>query len=105
MNYHASQLRERDVINVCTGRRLGYICDFVIDCDCGKITAILVSDHFFSLSGGKNTICIPWEKICCIGNDAVLVRIEEDDCKPERRSDDSCNSGEDKRKRGSWFFG
>ena len=47
MMCNSSALREKDVINICDGRRLGFICDFVIDTDCGKICAVYVSDHFF----------------------------------------------------------
>ena len=105
MNMHASQLRERDVINICTGKRLGYICDFLIDCDCGKISAVLVSEHYFSLGNGKNTICIPWDKICCIGTDAVLVRIEQGDCIAEGTCQEPEKKREEKRRRENWFFG
>lgn len=62
MKINSSELRELDVVNVCTGKRLGYVCDFVIDSDCGKITALNVSETFFTLSGGKNTLCVPFEK-------------------------------------------
>jgi len=70
---NTSNLRELDVINVCDGRRLGWLCDFEIDGSCGKICAVFVSERYFSLCGQKNTLRIPWEKVVCIGEDAVLV--------------------------------
>lgn len=103
MIIHSSELREKDVINVCSGRRLGFVCDFMIDTDCGKITAIHVSDHFFGLGAGKNSICIPWEKICCIGNDTILVQIDDKDCKPKIKSEQNDDCG--RKKRGNWLFG
>ena len=102
MKINSSELRELDVVNVCTGKRLGYVCDFVIDSDCGKITALIVSETFFTLSGGKNTLCVPFEKVECIGKDVILVRSDE--------KMNSCNDnyykeerGREKRKCG-WFF-
>ena len=103
MNQNTSQIREKDVINVCSGRKIGFICDFVIDTDCGKITDIIVSDHYFTLTGGKNTFCIPWEKISCIGEDAILVKLDDQclsDCKRNYRRDHD----DVKRKKGGWFI-
>ena len=71
-----SKIREREVVNVCNGKNLGYICDILIDTDCGKIVAIFVSENVFGF-GGKNSKRIPWEKITCIGEDTILVSIED----------------------------
>lgn len=103
MIIHSSELREKDVINVCNGKRLGYVCDFMIDTECGRITAVHVSDHFFGMSAGKNSICIPWEKICCIGNDTILVKIEDSECPPKIKPDKDFDF--EKRKKGGWLFG
>ena len=35
-------LREKDVVNVCDGRNLGCVTDFIIDTCEGKITALIV---------------------------------------------------------------
>ena len=35
MTLTSCELREKDVINVCDGKKLGYICDMDIDTDCG----------------------------------------------------------------------
>ena len=88
---NASSLKERDVINLCDGRRLGYICDFSIDTECGKICAIYVSNSIFGFSGQKSVMKINWESISCIGEDTILVRIDEDkkcfegDCADKRK--------------------
>ena len=73
MILHTSCLREIDVINVCDGKRLGWVCDFEIDGACGKICAVFVSEKLFGFSGNKNTLRLPWDKIKCIGEDAILV--------------------------------
>ena len=77
MTINSSELRELEVVNVCTGKRLGYVCDFVIDTNCGRITALVVSEAFFTLSGSKNTLCIPYENVECIGADVILVKVDE----------------------------
>ncbi len=98
----SSELRERDVINVCTGKRLGCVADFELDTDCGKIVAVLVSDRMFSFGGVKGCLRIGFDQICCIGKDAVLVQLREgtldscrDDCREKRRE----------KRAGNWFFG
>jgi len=102
MLFNTSDIREKDVINVCTGKRIGYICDFVIDASCGRIVSVIVSCNYFSLMGNKNSVCIPWDKVSCIGDDAVLVLADGEcicssDCETER-----CSRA-DKRRKG-WFF-
>ena len=47
MTLTSCELREKDVINVCDGKKLVYICDMDIDTDCGRVTAVYVSDKFF----------------------------------------------------------
>ena len=87
------ELREKTVINVCDGQKLGCVAELEIDTDCGGITAIFVyGDSFISLLFGKNKIRIPWDKIKCIGKDTVLVEtydIAFDKCSP-------CRSGKGK---------
>ena len=92
------ELREKDVINICDGRRLGFICDFEIDADCGRISAVFVCERFFSISGGKNQIKICWDKIKCIGEDTVLV-----DAGNDIRCSDDCKPRNDKRRK-NWLF-
>ncbi|MEE0970191.1 MAG: YlmC/YmxH family sporulation protein [Clostridia bacterium] len=81
-------LSEKCVINLCDGKNLGYICDIQIDIECGKVCSLILprDQGIFSLGKGDNII-IPWDKIECIGEDAILVKIVITDfCK-----DDCCN--------------
>ena len=72
----AMTFKQKEVINLYDGKRLGYVQDVEADFNTGKITAIIVpgSNKFFSV-GGKNDIVIPWEKINKIGDDIILVEI------------------------------
>lgn len=74
-----SKLKEKDVVNVCSGRRLGNISDLEIDLSTGKISKLIVpgGNRCFNLFGSKNTLRIPWECIEKIGDDTILVRIPE----------------------------
>ena len=90
-------LREKDVINVCDGKKIGFICDLLIDIDCGRIEAIFVSEHFFGFAAQKSPVKIPWEKISCVGADTILVNLPRDFFAPPPKCDDK------KRKKPSWF--
>ncbi len=80
-----SELRAKDVINTRDGRSLGKVMDIEF-CLCdGRITAIIVPGglrpfsvfHFgHMLRGEQEVIVIPWEMICKIGDDVVLVDVE-----------------------------
>ncbi len=70
-----SELRERDVVNVNDGRRLGLIKDLELDLEKGAIKAIIVpaaGGVWGKLSRAKDYY-IPWEKIVKIGVDTILV--------------------------------
>ena len=88
MTVNYSCLREKDVVNVCDGRKIGYICDVSVDCDCGRICAVFVSDRFFGFTAQHPPVKIPWDKIRCIGDDTVLVELPHDFCPSEPKCDD-----------------
>ena len=75
-------LREKDVVNVCDGKRLGYPSDFEFDVRDGRITAIVVprACGFFGLCRGGELV-IPWGRIECIGEDTILVRLTAEECR------------------------
>lgn len=77
-------LRKLEVINLCNGRCLGRVVDLEFDLCLGNILAILLpkksdlNDLFRKCD--KKYIRIPWCSIERIGDDAILVRIEDDQC-------------------------
>ena len=92
MNETLTELTEKQVVNVCDGRLLGNVIDFKIDICNGKITAIILPGEGGVFNFKKCVdIIIPWEKICKIGKDTIIVDIGEiapDDCcceKPKRK--------------------
>jgi YlmC/YmxH family sporulation protein len=70
-----SELREREVINVNDGRRLGTIRDLELDLEKGRVKAIIVpiSGRIWGKLTRAREQVIPWEKIVKIGIDTILV--------------------------------
>ena len=70
-----SDLRDRDVINVNDGKRMGVISDLELDMEKGIIRALILlgSGGFMGVLARKNDLTIPWERVKKIGVDAVLV--------------------------------
>lgn len=84
-----SDLRQKEIINLCDGARLGYANDFEFDIEDGKILTLIVnsSGGFFGI-GKCSEIRICWDKIQCIGEDTILVKIatsEISSCDSSRR--------------------
>ena len=70
------ELAEKDVINVCTGEKLGQICDLEFSLKEACIVSVIVPGQGGVRGLYKATeIIIPWGKIECIGEDTVLVRL------------------------------
>ena len=78
--FSTSSLRYKDIINLCDGTNLGNPDDFEFNSCDGRITALIVEGKkgIFGI-GSTNDIIIPWCKIECIGDDAILVRLKKED--------------------------
>ena len=76
MEEYLSDLTQKQVINFCNGKLLGYATDFIIDVSCGRLMSMVLPGEgkLFGLKRCVDLI-IPWEKICKIGNDAIIVDI------------------------------
>lgn len=75
----ASDLRQREIINITDGKRLGFINDLDIDVEEGRIRAIIVPApaRIFSVFSKGGDYVIPWEKIKKIGSDVILIELSE----------------------------
>ena len=75
-NITCAQLREKDVINLCDGTRLGFIDELEFDACSGHISSLVLCRNSGILGFSKDPpLLIPWSRIECIGEDAVLVKI------------------------------
>ena len=70
-----NDLRDRDVVNVNDGKRLGDISDVDLDIENGTVKAIVIpgAGGFMGVLGKKADLVIPWDKIVKVGVDTILV--------------------------------
>ena len=87
MSVKFSSLQCKEVICVSDGRRLGFICDVVVEVPEGNICALVVPGpcRVLGIAGRHEDYHIPW---CCvkkIGPDIVLVDVKPEDCRVARQ--------------------
>ena len=71
-----SDLRNRDVINILDGKKLGNIIDIDLDLDNGKVLALVLPGRVKGfLFTKREEIVVPWQKIVRIGRDVILVEV------------------------------
>ncbi len=76
-----NDLRDKDVINISDGRKLGCVTDVEIDICNGRLVAIMVPGEQRGFIFSKcEEIRIPWDRIVRIGNDAILVDLRHSGC-------------------------
>ena len=81
-----TELLCKEVICVCDGRRLGFVCDVRIELPEGRLCAIIVPGpcRYLGLCGRRDDFVIPWNCIRRIGPDIILVDTQPDDCRVPR---------------------
>ena len=74
-----SSFNKKEVVNLPDGRRLGFLCDAEVDLTTGKVESIVISVPSKILTAGaKGTeLVIPFNKIKKVGEDIILVNVEE----------------------------
>jgi YlmC/YmxH family sporulation protein len=74
-------IRQKEVINICTCRSLGCVADIDIDECNGCIIAIIIPGpgKICSFLGRDTEYVIPWKCIKQIGDDIILVEIDEEE--------------------------
>lgn len=86
MSTKFTELHCKEVICISDGRRLGFISDACVEVCSGNIVSIVVPGpcRFFGLLGRRDDYIIPWNKICRMGPDTVLVDIKPEECRYTR---------------------
>lgn len=76
------ELREKEVVNVCDGERLGNICDVDFEERTGRICSLIIPGpcKVFGIIGRDSEYIIPYEYVKRIGADVVLVEVEASKC-------------------------
>jgi YlmC/YmxH family sporulation protein len=72
------KLRQKEVVNCLDGRRLGFICDLIMDECEGRVCSIVVPGcpRFTFFFKGPRDLVIPWCNIRTIGEDVILVEVD-----------------------------
>lgn len=73
------KLKNKEVINIVDGKSLGYVGDIEVDLAGGAIAGIVIPGErgmFRFFSRPENDLVIPWSHVRTIGDDVVLVELE-----------------------------
>ncbi len=75
-----SSLRSKEVVNVKTGEKIGFIDDLELDSVSGRIVSLTIygRSRAFGLMGRDEDIIVKCRDIELIGEDTVLVSFEKD---------------------------
>ncbi|MBE3592817.1 MAG: YlmC/YmxH family sporulation protein [Thermoanaerobacter sp.] len=79
----ASELRNKDVIDINTGEKLGNIIDIEVNLEEGRVEGIVIPKEtsFFRFFNKDIEIYLPWESIKKIGTDVILVDFKDREAK------------------------
>ncbi|MBF8982231.1 YlmC/YmxH family sporulation protein [Lutibacter sp. B2] len=71
-----TELREKEIINLADGRKLGYVEDIEVNLEKGRIDSIIVPGvgKFLGIFGKHEEHIIKWHQIKKIGVDVILVQ-------------------------------
>lgn len=77
--FRSEEIRKKEVINIRTAEKLGFIHDIDVCFDTGRIKSIIIprGNFFVKLFTRRSDYIIPWESIVKIGPDIVLVDFTE----------------------------
>ena len=74
-------LHYKEVINISTGQRLGYVSDLEFDMQTGKVRSFIVPGprRLWGLLPGDTDYIFPWESIIRMGDDTILITSDSKD--------------------------
>lgn len=84
-----SEIRNKEVVNVKTGLKIGYVDDVQMDTDSGNVVSFVVygRPRAFGIMGRDDDIVIKCNNIKLIGQDTILVNFDNDTiCTKNRKS-------------------
>ena len=75
MNLRMEQLRLKEVIDIGTGDRYGFVSDMELDTQSGTVNSIVIYGRLrlWGLLGREDDTVVPWTAVRQIGEDIVLV--------------------------------
>ncbi len=68
-----------EVVNIYDGKRLGFVSDVDVNFKTGRLEAIIIAGagKLLGYFGKESELIIPYEKIRKVGDDVIIVDIEE----------------------------
>ncbi len=85
------ELRSKQVINTIDGKCLGHISDMIFDVGTACVLGFVVPQHdggFWGLFRGGKDLFIPYDCVCKIGVDVILVDISIENKAPRKGKED-----------------
>ena len=75
-----SELRYKEVIDIHSGYRLGYVFDAEVDQAEGRLLSLITPGRskLFGLLGREDDYVLPWGSIVRIGGDIILIDAKEE---------------------------
>lgn len=69
-------LRKKEVIDILTGERLGYIDDVEMNVEKSAVQSFVIygRERLFGILGKEDDVVIPCSEIKVVGNDVVLIK-------------------------------
>jgi len=71
-----NDLKDKEVINICDGRKLGCVDDVEVDIVSGRLVSVIVPCDGKLFGFGRKSLVILWDSIEKIGDDIILVRVD-----------------------------
>jgi YlmC/YmxH family sporulation protein len=86
MQCRIADLRNKEVVNMADGQRLGNVEDVLVDTGSGRVLALVVPGpcRFLGLFFPGDDYIIRWESIRRVGEDLILIDVRGD-CERARR--------------------
>lgn len=89
MEISFSEFRSKMVVNLTDGRRLGHVIDLIFDQNSAKISGVIVPGGRGGFFKSKEDLFIPYQYICKIGLDTILVQLNPLNVSPSVQNTDT----------------
>ena len=89
MQLRIADLRNKEVVNISDGQKLGNVEDVLVETGSGRVVALVVPGpcRVLGLLFPSEDYIIPWESILRIGDDLILIDLHDgcDRCRKPRK--------------------
>ena len=75
---NTDSIKNKEVINICDGKSMGYVCDIEINLKEGRVEGIVIPRQkgLFSFFGKESEeFVIKWRDVRTVGDDVILVEV------------------------------